>query len=153
MWAMRSKTKTPARHDTIVQGELPFLWPDENGSLQVTQSFHAPSNALRLPRLRLSPRAEVRKASRLLQSRSFYAWFSSKNLGAVGFGMGKRLLFEMWLSARLEICDFSALELESVIKDASAELVIGREEVVALLLRVTRRGGGFKSDGEIITFR
>jgi hypothetical protein len=78
---------------------------------------------------------------------------SSKNSGAAGFGGVKRSLFETWLSAQLEICDFGALPLALVEKSAAQELALDLDEVIRLLIATTRSGGRFRSDGEIITIR
>lgn len=137
----------------LVQGELPFLWPDDNGSLSLHQPFRARSSGLRSPHLRLSPRREVVRASRLLQSRSLSSWLLLKSFRAVGFGTVKESLFEMWLSDQLETCDFGALELDHVVGTAVADLELEAAEIIGLLIRVTRTAGAFKSDGEIITRR
>jgi len=77
----------------------------------------------------------------------------SKSFRVVGFGTVKESLFEMWLSRQLETCAFNALELELVISSARGDLALDLDEVMRLLIRVTRSGGAFKSDGELITFR
>jgi hypothetical protein len=147
------KKRKKARHDMLMQGELPLLWPDETGKLKLRESYRAPSNVSRLPPLQRSPRGEVVRASRLWRSQSLSSWLLSKSCRVVGFGTVRKSLFEMWLSQRLESCDFGALTLASVEKDACAELGLDLDEVKGLLLRSTREGGKFRSDGVIISRR
>jgi len=153
MSRMTTKRKTKAMRDGYEQGTLPFLWPDQNGSLSLTRSPRARSSGLQLLQSPRSPRAEVVRASRLLQSQSFVSWFLSKNSGVFGFGMVRVSLFETWLSARLESCAFNALSLSSVVSESVGELHLDLDEIKRLLIKATRQGGVFQSDGEIITFR
>jgi len=87
------------------------------------------------------------------RSQSLSSWLLSKSLAVVGFGMVKESLFEMWLSARLETSDFFALELWRVLEASENELGLERDEGIGLLIRLTRSGAAFKSDGGLITFR
>lgn len=153
MSPMKAKRKKAARHDSIVQGELPFLWPDENGSLNTHRQRGARSSGLLLQHSPRSPRAEVVRASRLLRSQFLSSWLLSKSLIVVGFGKVKGSLFEMWLSAQLETCDYGALTLSSVVEGSVGELGLDGEEVIRLLINSTRVRGPFKSDGEVITLR
>lgn len=137
----------------LVQGVLPFLWPDQNGRLNLQGVSREPSSGLLLPPSRRLPRREVVRASRLLRSRSLSSWLSSKSWGVVGFGTAKRSLFEMWLSARLESCAFGGMLLVEVVRDGAEDLGLEPGEVVRLLLGATRRGGRFKADGGLITLR
>jgi len=89
----------------------------------------------------------------MLQSQSLSSWLLSRSFRVVGFGTVKESLFEMWLSAQLETCAFGALPLAQVISGGVGGLELDQGEVLRLLVRVTRRGGRFKSDGEIITLR
>lgn len=75
------------------------------------------------------------------------------NLAGVGFGAGKQSRFETWLCRQLESCAYNALDVRGAIVAAVEDLALDRGEVVRLLVRSTRRGGDFKSDGELITFR
>lgn len=153
MWSMAARRKKRTGRDSIGQGELPLLWPDEHGSLHLGTLPRAPSNGLRLRHLPRSSRREVVRASRLLRSRFLSSWLSSRNSGAAGFGAARESLFEMWLSRLLENSAFNALELGAVIQGASADLVLDAVEVLRLMVKVTRRTARFKSDGELITFR
>jgi hypothetical protein len=58
----------------------------------------------------------------------------------------------MWLSHRLESCAFNALGLVEVVRSASVDLELDAEEVIRLLVRLTRAGSTFKSDGDLVTF-
>src|SRR3990172_8530519 len=151
MWIMKSKRKKPAERDAFIQGEIPFLWPDENGSLSLDRPNFAGSSELRPRKGPRSPRKEVVRAARFLQTDFLSTWLMSKSRGAVGFGKVKESIFETWLSQRLEKAAFNALELVQVVRDAVEDLELGLEEVIGLLIRLTRVGAKFKSDGELIT--
>lgn len=137
----------------LEQGVLPFLWPDQNGNLNLNATFRAPSNGLQLPRSRRSPRGEVVRASRLLRSRFLFSWLSSKSWGVVGFGVVRRSLFETWLSAQLESCAFGGMLLGEVVSGAKAELGLDGDEVLRLLLNATRGASLFKAENGLISFR
>lgn len=70
----------------------------------------------------------------------------------VGFGAVRGQLFEMWLTNALQDADFNALSLKGVVESAVENLGLGMDEVIGLLIRCTRAGGRFRSDGEVITF-
>lgn len=149
---MRSKKRKAAQRDSIWQLEIPWLWPDRDGLLTLPPASTAPSSVLLLPRLQRSPRGEVVRASRLLRSQFFSSWLSSRNWGAGGFGAAKERLFEMWLSRRLENSAFNALGFEQVVRDGAADLALDVDEVIGLVIRLTRAGSIFKSDDGLITF-
>lgn len=153
MLSMNPKRKRQAARDMLVQGVLPFLWPDQSGQLSLSRPFPERSSASGLPRLPRSPRAEVVRASRFQRSQSLSSWLSWKSLGVAGFGRARVSRFETWLSARLESSAFNALELERVITAAVEDLDLDRSEVLRLLVRVTREKARFKSDGKLITWR
>lgn len=150
---MRAKKRKAARHDSIEAGVIPPLWVKENGDLQLEGMQVAGSSGLLLPRSQLSPRKEVIRARRLLLSRSFWSWLSSKNSAGAGTSMGAVSLFEMWLSLRLEICAFNCESVGDVLANAEEELRLERWEAVRLLLLVTRRDARFKSVGGVVSFR
>lgn len=153
MWRMRRNAKKAVARDSIEQGELPLLWPDDRGSLKIGAQYRAGLSASLLPRLPLSPRRVVARSRRLLLSQSFSSWLFSKNWTNVGFGAAKVLHFEMWLSVRLEICAFNCEGIDELLENAAAELGLEKWDALRLLLRVTRAGARFKSDGELISFR
>jgi hypothetical protein len=150
---MKSRRKKPAGRDMLAQLELPHLWPDSNGNLNLGGHIPASSSGLQSLHSPRSPRGEVVRASRLLRSRFLLSWLQSKNWGVTGFGMARRSLFETWLSAQLESCAFGALSLGEVVRSAGADLRLEPGEVIGLLLRATRTGGRFKADGGLITLR
>jgi hypothetical protein len=67
--------------------------------------------------------------------------------------MARELRFEMWLSLRLENCDFNVMSVAAVVESAGVELGLDRWEVVRLLLKVTHRIARFKSEGGMVSFR
>jgi hypothetical protein len=148
-----AKKKKARRHDSIVQGELPLLWPDASGTLNTPTARLAGSSALLLPRSQLSPRKEVIRARRLLLSQSFSSWLSSKNSAGVGYGRGALSLFEMWLSLRLESCAFNCESVAALLDAAGEEIALEKWDAVQLLLKVTRPGERFKSEGGFVSFR
>ena len=150
---MNSTRKKARRHDSIDAGELPYLWADDEGNINTKAKRRAGSSVLLLPRLQLSPRAAVRRARRLQLSRSFLSWLSSRSLDGAGYGKADASRFEMWLSLRLENCAFQCESVGAVLVAAGVELKLERWEAVALLLRVTRMGARFQSDGGIVSFR
>ena len=62
-------------------------------------------------------------------------------------------LFEMWLSARLEICAFNCEGVAVLLNAAVEEIALEKWEAVQLLLKVTRPGERFKSEGGFVSFR
>lgn len=150
---MVTKKKKPRRHDSIVAGVTPPLWVQRNGDLQLQGIRAAGSSGLLLPRSQLSPRKEVTRARRLLLSSSFWSWLPSRNSASAGPGTVSALLFEMWLSLRLEICAFNCESVENVLEGAEGELRLERWEAVRLLLLVTRRDARFKSEGGVVSVR
>lgn len=153
MSGMMAKKKKARRHDSIEQGELPFLWADKDGNLNTRTTRPAGSSGLLLPRSQLSPRREVIRARRLLQSQSLLSWLSSKNSAGVGYGKGALSLFEMWLSLRLESCAFNCESVAEVLGAAVDEIALEKWDAVQLLLKVTRPGERFKSEGGVVSFR
>lgn len=150
MTAHRRKKKN---RDSIGAGGQYPLWPDENGLVNPPLFSHAQLNVSQLQHLPRSPRAEKRRALRLLRSRSFSSWLLSKNLVVVGFGVVRRRIFDQWLSALLENSDFGAVSVSHAIGVAVADLGLDREEVIRLLARATADHGDFKSDGVIVMAR
>jgi hypothetical protein len=150
---LRMRKKETLARDMLGQLELPFLWPDKDGALSLKARYHARSSGLPLRHLPRSPRGEVRRALRMLQSQSLSSWLLSKSFRVVGFGTVVESLFEMWLCQQLESCDFNAQTLVQVARDAAEELDLERGEILRLLVKATRRGGKFRSDGVIITKR
>lgn len=67
--------------------------------------------------------------------------------------MVRESLFEMWLSHRLENCEYNALGVGEVVREANADLDLEAEEVIRLVVRLTRAGATFKAEDGLITFR
>lgn len=153
MLIMKSKRKKAPARDGFVQGELPFLWPDENGSLSLERPYFARSSGSRLQRLQLTQHAARVSRLHLPRTRSLFLWLLERSSAAIGFGKVKESRFEMWLLRRLEEADFNAIEVIEVTKDAIVELELDRETVLRFLVRGTRSNGDFRSDGHIVTFR
>jgi hypothetical protein len=150
---MMTKRKAAAARDGFEQGTLPFLWPDKDGSLNTRASVRGRLSGSPSQRSLLLPHAVVVKISRLQRSQSLSSWLSSRSSIALGFGKAKLSLFEVWLLAQLDISDFNAQSMSSVLGSGVEELHIDGEQVRRLLISATRRGGKFRSDEGIITIR
>ncbi len=144
---------TRGARDSIKPGVQYSLWPDEEGKLILPPPSRAPLSGLALPRLRRSPRVQdiPRSSRRRLLFSLSSLWL--KKLAAVSFfGVGESA-FGRWLETRIDAEPFQALGFESVISRAGEELGLDREKATGYLLRATRTGGRFHSDGEIVTRR
>lgn len=153
MWPVTKPKRKRRKGDSMRQGELPFLWPDRNGSLHLDTQQRERSNVSQSRRSQPSPRGIVASASRLLPSLYFSSWLLSRNLVGVGFGMERFAPFEMWLYRALETSAFGCLTLREVYASAERDLGIERGDVVIQLIRLTHRNARFKSDGIVISIR
>jgi hypothetical protein len=150
---MEKRKRKTARRDSIEAGEVPHLWPDENGALKIGKEYRAQSKELQLRRLRLLQREPVKRVLRRLRFGSFSSWLWLKNWGVVGFGMEGESLFEMWLWGLLAKSAFCALGQGAIVESAKEELGIDEDRAMRLLIKVTGAGGKFKADEGIVSAR
>lgn len=153
MWRVMARKTKKAERDMLARMELPFLWPDQSGSLNLSITSPGRLSGLLLPHSPRSPRGEVVRASRLMRSRSLLSWLSSRSWGVVGFGVVRQSLFEMWLSAQLENCAFGGMLIREVVREAGELGFLDAGEVIGLVLRCARRGGKFRVEDGMITVR
>lgn len=142
---------TQRARDRIKAGEQYTLWPDDAGRLILPQLSRAPSSGWELPRLPRLPRARgtressARRLSFFVSSLLLRSWGAASYFGASEFQFGK------WLENEIERAEFGGMGLGFVLDNATKELGLDRETVVRLLIRATRAGGRFRSDGQIVT--
>jgi hypothetical protein len=137
----------------IVQGELPLLWPDENGNLTLPQPWEELSSES--PWRRWLPWRRAAKVSqlRLPRSRSLSLWLSERRSGGALSFMGNESRFENWLSGVLLATDYQCMSLGLVIEGAQNDLHLERQEVIRLLIKATSARGKFKSLDGMISVR
>jgi len=76
-----------------------------------------------------------------------------KSLVVGGWNAARELRFATWLGSILETAAFEALTVVQILDRASAELELDTEHARRILIRLTRSGGRFKSDGELVTLQ
>ncbi len=116
-----------------MQLPLPNFWPDRSG-------------LIKLP----DPRAWKRHVPR---RRSFAIWLLSRASGAIGFGPAREFAYRAWLERELAAADFNALTVREVINGAQRDLELDLESSIRYLAKATAIRGGFRSDGQIVTFQ
>lgn len=138
------------------------LWPDENGELilparsshsqgaRVTERRKEPSELLS-PRSRLLRRVRSAKMSRLqlLPWSRLWRYLSSQII--YGFETATDHYFVLWLAGKLDGVDFGAISLAELVRVAGVELGLRDDVIIKLLVRHTRPGAMFRSDGEVVT--
>lgn len=144
---------TKKRRDTINAGLQYLLWPDEKGLLTLPRPSNAPLKEFSLRHWLRSPRVAIVRARSLRSSRYSASSLLLRSSAAAGWKEGVESLFSTWLRSQLIGADFEALSLAEVFAAASAELELDRERVLMILVKRTRSGSEFVSDGEIVTLR
>lgn len=102
------------------------------------------------PRWQLEPRTGT-PLRRSLRSSSL--WASAKWLLIGSRSMATESAFALWLEREIESAAFGALTVEEVKRGAVERLELEESEVIRYLVRATREGGRFRSDGDIVTMR
>jgi hypothetical protein len=129
------------------------LWPDEKGLLSLPAHRSARSSAALSSRSRTLPGPGKISQLHLPRTRSLFLWLLEKSTTISTFGNGKQLHIARWLSLQLEDADFGALEINRVVELGVDQLALDRENMLRILITLTRWQSDFKSDGQLITFR
>lgn len=146
------------------KSNIPALWPDENGALelkgvgvekptQLSTLGHAEPNGLPLPRLQQPRRARRKKTPQPQLSSSCASWRGLKSLDICSFNQGAELYFVGWLTEKIETADYNAVSLGWVISNAAFELDISTETAKRYIIKHTADKAEFYSDGKVITLR
>jgi hypothetical protein len=138
------------------------LWPDENGKLilparqahadkAISTGRHNEPSELLSPRSRLLRRVRSTKMSNLQSLSWSRLWRYLNSQIIYSFEKATDHYFELWLSGKISGEAFGALGLAELVDLAGEELGLREDVIVKLVVKHTRPGAVFRSDGEIVT--